>query len=195
MSAWMIRPPHSPPKSCHSALNLSRSRPIHSYRKALTSNTALEKPFQHPGPIHQLQSDRAYQNGFSIRSSKTSESSSTQSGVFLGSTTRCPLGKYRFSASPSWRPKATAIRTTTTCSRSSWIVELQSTVKSLTYSKGIDMNDIKETSNQYEDLLSFFNSISIGLLYNLTPLFFSEENQQALDKLIGTAKVELIKLS
>lgn len=54
------------------------------------------------------------------------------------------------------------------------------------------MNDIKETGNQYEDLLSFFNSISIGPLYNLTPLFFSEENQQALDKLIGTAKVELI---
>lgn len=54
------------------------------------------------------------------------------------------------------------------------------------------MNDIKQTSNPHEDLLSFFNYTSIGTLYNLTPLFFSEENQQALDELIGVAKVELI---
>jgi hypothetical protein len=54
------------------------------------------------------------------------------------------------------------------------------------------MNDIKETSNKYEDLLSFFNYTSIGTLYNLTPLLFSEENQQALDELIGIAEVELI---
>jgi hypothetical protein len=54
------------------------------------------------------------------------------------------------------------------------------------------MNDIKETSNKYEDLLSFFNYTSIGTLYNLTPLLFSEENQQALDELIGIAQVELI---
>lgn len=54
------------------------------------------------------------------------------------------------------------------------------------------MNDIQETSNKYEDLLSFFNYTSIGALYNLTPLLFSEENQQALDELIGIAKVELI---
>ncbi len=49
------------------------------------------------------------------------------------------------------------------------------------------MNDIKQTSNPHEDLLSFFNYTSIGTLYNLTPLFFSEENQQALDELIGVA--------
>jgi hypothetical protein len=30
------------------------------------------------------------------------------------------------------------------------------------------------------------------MLYNLTPLMFSEENQQALDELLGIAKVELI---
>lgn len=54
------------------------------------------------------------------------------------------------------------------------------------------MNDIKQTSNPHEDLLSFFNYTSIGTLYNLTPLFFSEENQRALDELIGVAKVELI---
>lgn len=54
------------------------------------------------------------------------------------------------------------------------------------------MNDIKETSNKYEDLLAFFNYTSIGMLYNLSPLFFSEENQQALDELLGSAKVELI---
>ncbi|MGF6153362.1 hypothetical protein [Pseudomonas fluorescens] len=56
------------------------------------------------------------------------------------------------------------------------------------------MNDIKDTSNNYEDLFSFFNHTSIGMLYNLTPLLFSEENQQALDELIGIAKVELINL-
>lgn len=54
------------------------------------------------------------------------------------------------------------------------------------------MNNIQETSNEYEDLLSFFNFTSMGTLYNLTPLLFSEENQQALDELIGIAKVELI---
>lgn len=56
------------------------------------------------------------------------------------------------------------------------------------------MNDIKDTGNNYDDLLSFFNYTSIGILYNLTPLLFSEENQQALDELIGIAKVELISL-
>ncbi|ROM99270.1 hypothetical protein [Pseudomonas brassicacearum] len=56
------------------------------------------------------------------------------------------------------------------------------------------MNDIKDTSNNYEDLLSFFNYTSIGMLYKLTPFLFSEENQQALDKLIGIAKIELISL-
>ena len=54
------------------------------------------------------------------------------------------------------------------------------------------MNNIKETSNTYEDLLAFFNYTSIGTLYNLTPLLFTEENQQALDELIGIAEVELI---
>lgn len=56
----------------------------------------------------------------------------------------------------------------------------------------IDMNDTKETNNKYDDLLSFFNYTSIGALYSLTPLLFSEENQQALDELIGIAKIELI---
>lgn len=54
------------------------------------------------------------------------------------------------------------------------------------------MNNIKETNTHYEDLLSFFNYTSIGVLYNLTPLLFSEENQQALDELIGFTKIELI---
>ncbi|MVV50977.1 hypothetical protein EJA72_22435 [Pseudomonas sp. PB120] len=54
------------------------------------------------------------------------------------------------------------------------------------------MNNIKETNNKHEDLLSFFNFTSIGTLYNLTPLLFSEENQQALDELIGAAQVEII---
>lgn len=54
------------------------------------------------------------------------------------------------------------------------------------------MNDIKEVNNKYDDLLSFFNYTSIGALYSLTPLLFSEENQHALDELIGIAKIELI---
>lgn len=49
-----------------------------------------------------------------------------------------------------------------------------------------------ETSDDYSQLLSLFKLTSIGVLYQLSPLLLSEENQEALNELIGKARVELI---
>lgn len=58
------------------------------------------------------------------------------------------------------------------------------------------MNDIQNTDNDnsdaYHQLLSIFNSTSIGLLYQLSPFVLSEEQQAVLDEMLGQAKVELI---
>jgi hypothetical protein len=49
-----------------------------------------------------------------------------------------------------------------------------------------------ETNHDYDELLSFFSSTSIGVLYQLSPYLLSEEHQALLDDLVGKAKVEFI---
>ncbi|WP_415770947.1 hypothetical protein [Pseudomonas sp. LB3P38] len=60
------------------------------------------------------------------------------------------------------------------------------------------MNTIENTdytiSDLSDDLLSYFNSTSIGVLFQLSPYLFSEENRAMLEDMVGKAKVELADL-